>query len=545
VLSGGGDRIIRLWDIQSGSEIRRFEGHTFMVNSVCFSPDGRYALSGSDDATIRLWDIASGMEIRRFKGHSTGCVCFSPNGKFALSGSSDNIWFWEIFYPVKNWNNHPYPVTSSIKQIIELIEKTDKINGMFKTIEENVNKGFYFKAYQLLKKIQSFPDYEYDMNLLNLVTKCGIEGKGRRVNLKRCWNCFVFKGHTKSVTSVCFSPDGRYVLSGSDDKTIRLWGIANSKELKRFEGHTSTVTNVCFSPDGRYVLSGSDDKTIRLWSIENSKELKRFEGHNVTVNSVCFSPDGRYILSGSGNFWSLEGSTLLPPKDNSIRFWNIESGKEIKRFEGHTKEVTSVCFSPDGRYALSGSVDETIRFWEIKTGKEIRKFEGHTSGVAFVCFSSDGRYLLSRSSDKTIRLWEIKTGKEIRKFEGHNNYITSVCFSPDGRYVLSGSVDNTIRLWDIETGHEKKRFESYIDKVSSDQISPDGRYLLFTKDYLILLWELDWDWEFDNYKQDTQIIESSRKYKMRHGSILNHQSQNSWIKSLDDWIANFFINKKK
>jgi FOG: WD40 repeat len=154
------------------------------------------------------------------------------------------------------------------------------------------------------------------------------------------------------------------------------------------------------------------------------------------VLSVAFSPDGRYALSGSA--------------DDTLRLWDAATGREVRRFEGHTERVRSVAFSPDGRYALSGSDDSTVRLWDAATGREVRCFEGHTERVRSVAFSPDGRYALSGTNNKTVHLWDVATGQEIRRFEGHTAIVNSVVFSPDGRYALSGSVDKTLRLWELD-----------------------------------------------------------------------------------------------
>jgi len=291
---------------------------------------------------------------------------------------------------------------------------------------------------------------------------------------------FTLEGHTGDVESVSFSPDGHYALSGSNDRTMRLWDIESGKEIRQFQGHTGDVESVSFSPDGRYALSGAEygDYTIRLWEIETGKELRRFEWGINQTTFVSFAPHSR--------------SDLLVIQNKVISLRDIESLREIKRFKVHTRSVYS--FSLDSRYALSdgggGFGDYTIRLWETETGKELRRFQGHTGVVFSACFSPDSRYALS-GGDTTIRLWEIETGKEIRKFEGHTDGVKSVSFSPDGRYALSGSWDKTIRLWDIESGKEIRQFKGHTEKVTSVSFSPDGHYALSGSwDNTIRLWEI-------------------------------------------------------
>jgi hypothetical protein len=217
---------------------------------------------------------------------------------------------------------------------------------------------------------------------------------------------------------------------------------------------------------------------MKLWEVTTGRELRTFEGHSGYVESVAFSPDGRYALSGT--------------VDGTMKLWEVATGREIRTFEGYFGYVESVAFSPDGRYALSGSRDKTLKLWEVATGKGIRTFEGHSESVNSVAFSPDGRYALSGSRDKTLKLWEVATGREIRTFKGHSNWVKSVAFSPDGRHALSGSWDNTLKLWEVATGREIRTFEGYSDYwVNSVAFSPDGRYALSgSGDGTLKLWEV-------------------------------------------------------
>jgi WD40 repeat protein/uncharacterized caspase-like protein len=279
------------------------------------------------------------------------------------------------------------------------------------------------------------------------------------------------------ITSVAFSPDGRKILTGSRDKTARLWDMETGKELQRFEGHSDCVNAVAFSPDGRRVLTGGLDSTVRLWDVETGKELRGFEGHSASVESEAFAPDGRMVLTGS---W-----------DKTARLWDVKTGRELRRFEGHSESVTSVAFSPDGRKVLTGCRDKTARLWDMETGKELRRFEGHFESVSSVAFSPDGRSLAIGSGDNTARLWNTLTGKELQRFKGHSESVSSVAFSPDGRRVLSGSGDKTARVWDAQTGKELQRFEGHSSSVYCVAFSPDGaKVAMGSEDNTARLWDV-------------------------------------------------------
>lgn len=342
-------------------------------------------------------------------------------------------------------------------------------------------------ALAALQKAAASADFETRLRASRLV-----EAILRRFELRR------FEGHRQTVMSVALSPDGRHALSSGHDHTIRLWDLETGQEVRRFEGHTECVWCVVFSPDGRRALSGSGthfafgqvkDPTVRLWDVATGKELRRLPGHTKAVRGVAFSPDGRRALSG-GEDWTL-------------RLWDLESGQELRRFQGHTNHILSVAVSPDGRYGLSGSgveerdgkghpgTDNTVRLWDLETGQEVRRCEGHTHLVLSVVFAPDGRRALSGSWDETLRLWDLATGKELRRFTGHTEQIEKVAISADGRRAVSAGYDNSLRLWDVATGRELLCLKGHAGQVMSVALAPDGRRALSgSTDRTVRLWRL-------------------------------------------------------
>ncbi|REJ48868.1 MAG: protein kinase [Microcystis aeruginosa TA09] len=285
-------------------------------------------------------------------------------------------------------------------------------------------------------------------------------------------------GHSDSVQSVVYSPDGRYLASGSIDQTIKIWEVATGKELRTLTGHSGGVFLVVYSPDGRYLASGSSDKTIKIWEVATGKEL-----HTLTVYSslygadVVYSPDGRYLASRSD--------------DKTIKIWEVATGKELRTLTGHSGPVLSVVYSPDGRYLASGGGlrDNTIKIWQVATGKVLRTLTGHSDWVLSVVYSPDGRYLAS-GSRQTIKIWQVATGKVLRTLTGHSDWVWSVVYSPDGRYLASGSYQ-TIKIWEVATGKELRTLTGHSHSVNSVVYSPDGRYLASgSHDNTIKIWRV-------------------------------------------------------
>ncbi|KIJ50137.1 hypothetical protein M422DRAFT_245942 [Sphaerobolus stellatus SS14] len=293
-----------------------------------------------------------------------------------------------------------------------------------------------------------------------------------------------YEGHTDSVKSVSFSPDGRYFASGSADHTVCLWSVETGMQVGQpYEGHTARVSSVSFSPNGRYIASGSDDHTVCLWSVETGMPVGQpYEGHTDSINSVSFSPDGRYIASGSN--------------DHTVHLWSVETGIPVAQpYEGHTGIVCSVSFSPDRRYIASSSYDHAVHLRSVETRMPVAQpYEGLTHNVSSVSFSPDGRYIASGTGDHTVCLWSVETGMPVgQPYEGHIGSVFSVSFSPDGRYIASGSADQTVCLWSVEVGMPVgKPYEGHTARVSSVSFSPDGRYIASgSYDHTVRLWNVE------------------------------------------------------
>ncbi|MBE5228414.1 MAG: WD40 repeat domain-containing protein [Microcystis aeruginosa PMC 728.11] len=479
LVSRSGDKTIKLWNVETGKEIRTLKGHDSTVNSVNFSPDGKTLVSGNDDGTIILWDVEERQEIRTIKAHSgtVYSVNFSPDGKTLVSGSDDKtIKLWNVEKPqeihtLKEDNGPVYSVNFSPDGKTLVSGSGDKTIILW-----DVKTG---------KKLHTFEGHNGPVYSVNFSRngKTLVSGSGDKTiklwNVEERREIHTLKGHNSRVRSVNFSPDGKTLVSGSWDNTIKLWNVETGQEILTLKGHEGPVWSVNFSPDeGKTLVSGSDDGTIKLWNVEIVQTLK---GHDDLVNSVEFSRDGKTLVSGSD--------------DGTIKLWDVKTGEEIDTFEGHDYPVRSVNFSPDGKTLVSGSDDKTIILWNVKTGQKIHTFYGHLDLVRSVNFSPDGETLVSGSWDGTIKLWNVKTGKEIHPFygfEGHHDRVRSVNFSPDGKTLVSGSNDKTIKLWNVEKRQEIHTFEGHDGPVRSVNFSPNGKTLVSgSYDKTIKLWNVE------------------------------------------------------
>ncbi|MBD2461381.1 AAA family ATPase [Oscillatoria sp. FACHB-1407] len=289
-------------------------------------------------------------------------------------------------------------------------------------------------------------------------------------------NVLTLQGHTNWIWSVAFSPDGQRLASGSDDKTIKLWDLQTGHCLQTLPEDPYPVWSVAFSPDGQTLASGSEAPLIKLWDLSTGTGYKTLEGHTNWVRSLTFSPDGQTLASGSD--------------DETIKLWNLKTGKCSKTLRDHGDRVWSVAFSPDGQTLASGSSDQTVKLWNLHTGKCARTFVGHSNWVRSIAFSPDGQTLASGSEDQTVKLWQVETGACFQTLRGHTSWVRAVAFSPDGQTLASGSGDQTIKLWHFQTGQCRKTFYGYANRVRTVAFSPTAPLLASGyDDYTVKLWD--------------------------------------------------------
>jgi WD40 repeat protein/serine/threonine protein kinase len=455
LVSAGKDRTIRLWDLHSGRLLRTLEGHTEGVTSVAFNAHTGHVASGSEDQTVRLWEVSTGQQIQVFEGHTSAVwsVAFSRDGKRLASASEDNS--------VRLWD------------------------------ARNLRLDFTLRGHG--KHVHGVA-FSHDSRQLATATH---DGTVKIWDASRCPEARLFQPEENGPEAnyVAISPDGRWLASAWEDAQLRIWDTHTGCLRATLKGHTASINSVAFSPDGQRLASTSDDKSVRIWEFATGRLLQSLLGHTVRVWSVAFSPDGRWLASASGDDGTPPGSA----SDRSVRVWDAATGQLVRVLRGHTAEISSLAFSPDGQRLASAGWDHTIRLWDAGTGTEVLVIDGDhwdptrrangTGRIYIVAFSADGRFLAGGAEDHHIHLWDAGNGRHVRTLPGHFT-VWSVAFHPEGQRLASAYNDNTIRLWDLQTNQEVLSLKGHSNSVNCVAFSPNGHLLAScSRDHTVRIWD--------------------------------------------------------
>lgn len=225
----------------------------------------------------------------------------------------------------------------------------------------------------------------------------------------------------------------------------------NSDSFRVLRGHNGTVYDMCFTNASNYLLSCSEDTTVRLWDLNTFTNAVIYTGHMYPVWAIDCSPFDLYFATGS--------------KDSTARLWSIERSSPLRLFCGHTMDVDCVAFHPNCNYLASGSADKTVRLWSVNEGRMLRLFSGHRGGIHCLAFSPNGKLLASAGEDRRIKIWDLSTGSVLKEFRGHTDTVLSLSFNYNESILASCGMDQTLRLWNLQViGEETKS-----DKGSPEQ----------------------------------------------------------------------------
>lgn len=492
--AGGDNNEATVWDAQTGEQLAALSGHQGEVTAAAFAPGGVLLATGDDRGVCRLWQYDAGQNRWRsaatLNGHSRTITAmqFVEEGRRLVTASGDNTCAqWDVAEGREIRDRvlkHPawvadLAVSRDGEQVVTCCE--DGKLRLWSLGDASLLATYSPSQAEALTSVDMSSDgrlavavsaSQGTVRLWNLETGEQVAGDGQR-DAQRAW--LDQRQNGGLLWAARFTPEGDQVLTiGGND--ARLYDLQTRDVLARFSPH-GAVASADVSPDGSQAITGSWDRSAKLWDVDLGRAKLKLDGvHGGPINCVRYSPDGNLVLTASD--------------DGTVRLWDPATGQPRGvPLEVSDGRVLDASFSPDGQSILTASDDKTARIFSIDQHAEQARFVGHDWAVLRARFSHDGQWVITGSEDNTARVWRVADQSEVARLAGHTGAVTAVGLSPDRRRAATGSVDNSVKLWDAHTGKEILTLSEHDEAVTSVSFSPDGRTILTSgRDGQTLLW---------------------------------------------------------
>ena len=462
--SGSNDRTIKVWNISAGRELLTLSGHTGPIESVVFTSDDKWIVSGSTDRTIKIWDAASGSLTTTLSGHATAVsvLAISPDGKYLASGGADGeirIWDAASWKELRILHRHAKKITALAFSRDSRWLLSGSADGMFTVWNPVDGKDRNF-ATGNQSGVLAFAVPANDQFV-------SVQANGAIIS----WD--VASGRPKRTASsqqdvdeflfATVSPDGRLLAGSTGSRVVEIRHADDGNLARTLTSRSVGFFSVAFSGDGRWLASGTNDRTIRLWQLATGRELPKLAGHTGWVKAVVFSPDSRLLASASNS--------------GEIKLWDPNTGREVFHHAYADERFHTLAFSRDGKWLAAGGTGQTIRLINVST-KESRNLTGHTGEITSVVFASDST-ILSGSTDKTIRVWNVGSESAVKTMGPFTADVNAVAASPDGSTLAAAMADDTIAVFDLASAgaNALRTLTGHTGEVFSLAFSVDGRWL--------------------------------------------------------------------
>ncbi|MDR1924615.1 MAG: protein kinase [Planctomycetaceae bacterium] len=517
-----GDRVV-LRNNSTGNESGTLIGHEGAITALAFSADGRFAITGGADHSIRLWEVQTLRCLRSFTsiGGTANAVYFDKNNAFALSLVSGGvIRIWDISILCGETPFHAPLLLSSITSAEEAGRRETEMKRLCDSIREAVRGIDYAGAISFVERASRLSGWEAARKRLELE---GIWDKISRHTERKTFAGAIrashFTGHLDTISAVTISLDGKLAASAGRDTTIRIWNVPDQRIVGVLEGHFDWVRSIEMTLDSRFLVSGSWDCSVRVWNIATGQCMRVTDEKIKLINSIAINPYGRTIAIANGQ--------------GRVYFWDVLTDKMTGSFLAGNGSVSSVKFSRNGSYLVTGCEDGSVSIWKLVGGSgitsvgnlPIKTMNSHKSPVTDVIISADMSKVISADHDGRIFVWDIAGDSTWEVGQTHLSEVTGLAFISDGRFFLSCSRDTKIRIHDIKERTLIGEIEHSAQILSMSIDISGNRFVTGGDDAVVRVWNLYWNYQFPGWSDMTP--EAINMIKILLSLYSNNNSNNT------------------
>lgn len=552
VAYGGKDGLIHIVNAADFKEQTKCQGHRGAVTGLAFNANAQVLASVGVDRTLRFWSVAKGEPLAVVGAHTApaNAVGVLSNNTTCTVADDGLLRFWQMptaptgkSYPDAAATLHALAVSADGNQLY--------VGGADKTVRHINNAG---------QLVRTFAGADAPVNAVAVNTGNSQVAAGTQSQRVILWNAGDGKvlanwyahdapitttqfhpqntqlltagadglvktwtlpalptrsvTHPDSVLAAVPSPDGKKLITGSSDKLLRVWNLANLAMERQYAGHAGPVTATALSPNGQVLVSGSADATIRFWNQASGKESALVLGHTAPVTSLSINAAGNQLAStaedGTVKLWALPPITpkalahpdqvtclaltpdgakaLTGGADRQVRLWNLTSGAKERDYAGPALAVQAVTMSRSGATIAAAAADKTVCLWNAADGKLLHKITLPVSARG-VAFAADNQTIFAGLDDGTVKFLKVSDGKETRTLAAHKGAVTALALTPKGETLITAGVDGAVQLWALPSAMPRAKLVAGA-KLAALALSKDGTRLAAAGDKTVKIWAL-------------------------------------------------------
>lgn len=508
LFTGSRDKSIKMWDVQSGLEIKSFFSHESTINDLSIGKNSNMLASSSADLTIKLWDVKKGENVwtsPQSKEYMTA-VALSPDGRYVAVGGYDDIM---VVYDIKTKDSVVSLAVESERGKGFGISLEWSEDGKWLAIgEDNRSLSLYStESWELKYKLKpekgwcgGCPTFIAFHPNNQQFAKLSDNGSLDLINIESGKVTFTLQENLDDIRSIEFNSSGTLLLAATKEQ-IFIYSLPQNSVHKVLNPDVIEINEVIFDRSSDAVIVAGNDNKASLVDIASGNIIRQFQGllHDQDKGGIMYDPNNywesniaRYIHHKNQQSLTSDGQYLLKGKIGSIlRMWEVKSGKAVMEYVGHEKTVVSFDISPDEKMIASGGGSGKIIIWEKNSGKQLMSLEGHNSPVFDLCWSQNQKQLVSTSWDGKVLVWDIASGKIISRIYWDNLSAYAVSFTSDDLYLIVARLDQKLELYEVATGQLVKSFIGHTRNVNELLLTDKPEeFISLSDDGTAILWNI-------------------------------------------------------